>query len=103
MKRVVQALLLAAMAALLAVLAPSPALGSWTPYGAGVGAGVLLAVCLLLGLRRHGGIYDARIDPMELALVCVPAAFIGARLSYCLVRFGFYFLEMGPLSVFLVF
>lgn len=103
MKRFVQALLLAAMAALLAVLAPSPALGSWTPYGAGVGAGVLLAVCLLLGLRRHGGIYDARIDPMELALVCVPAAFIGARLSYCLVRFGFYFLEMGPLSVFRVF
>lgn len=103
MKRFVQALLLAVMAALLAVLAPSPALGSWTPYGAGVGAAVLLAVCLALGLRRRGGAYDTRVDALELALVCVPAAFVGARLSYCLVRFGFYFLEMGPLSVLRVF
>lgn len=86
------------LAVLLAALVPSPTLSLWTPYGAAVGASVLLSTVLLVCLRRKDG-GPAGAEASELALFCLLAALICARLSYCLVRFGFYFIEMGPLSV----
>ena len=79
-----------------------------TWYGAAVALSVLAALWLLIALRRR----EARrvggpgttwlmgvVDPYKLAVWCSPAALVGARLLYCLVRFSFFFLEMGPLSV----
>lgn len=40
-----------------------------------------------------------KVDTLTLALCCVPAAFVGARLLYCLFRFDFYFVELGAMSV----
>lgn len=111
LKNTIRILLLAAELLLLAVLVPSPALTVAerlvTPYGACVSAAALLAVLLLAGLRRQAqpGKQDGptaavwRVDALELAMVCIPLAFAGARLAYCLARFSFYFLEMGPLYV----
>lgn len=87
------------MAALLGVLVPSPTLSGFTPYGACLGAAVLLGAGLLFLLRRGDDPSEARIDPLCLALWCVPAGLVFARLAYCLVRFSFYFYEMGALSV----
>ena len=89
----------AVMAALLAALAPSPAMSEWTPYGVCVGAAALLAAMLLAGLRGRTADAYVRVDAAELALCCLPAAFVCARLSYCLLQPGYYFAEMGPLSV----
>lgn len=103
--------LLALVLAALVYLVPSPALAmGHTPYGACVALGCVLAVLLLRHMRireakrRHphadgpiAVIY--RIHHVELALWCVIPAFVLARLSYCLARFSFYFLEMGPVSV----
>ena len=36
-----------------------------------------------------------KIDTLTLALWCLPAGFIGARLLYCLFRFDFYWSEIG--------
>lgn len=103
--------LLALMLAALVFLVPSPALTmEHTMYGACVALAALLAVLALRQLRaaqvkREYGQADGptaaifRVDPLDLALWCIPAAFVGARLSYCLARSSFYFLEMGPLSV----
>lgn len=87
------------MAALIGVLVPSPTLSGFTPYGACLGAAVLLGAGLLFLLRRGDDPSEARIDPLCLALWCVPAGLVFARLAYCLVRFSFYFYEMGALSV----
>lgn len=97
MNRSLRWAVLACQAALLAVLVPSPTLSRWTPYGAVVGAAALLAAALLA--RQYGREGRPQIDAPDLAVVCLPAAFVCARLSYCLVRFSFYFLELGPLSV----
>jgi len=40
-----------------------------------------------------------KVDTLTLALCCLPAGLIGARLLYCLFRFDFYFFEMGPASI----
>ena len=83
--------------------------GLITPYGLCVAVAALAAVLLLRFLRiaaakKHapvdgpiGVIY--KVDHLDLALWCIPLAFVFARLSYCLARFSFYFLEMGPMSV----
>lgn len=99
MNRTVRAAVLVLMAALLGVLVPSPTLSGFTPYGACVGAAVLLGAALLLLLQKGEEPYDARVDALELALWCVPSALVAARLAHCLIRFSFYFFEMGALSV----
>ncbi|MBP3523907.1 MAG: prolipoprotein diacylglyceryl transferase, partial [Clostridia bacterium] len=111
MNRRIRIALLALMLAALAFLVPSPALTmEHTMYGACVALAALLAVLTLRQLRaaqvnKAYGQDDGPtaaifpVDPLDLALWCIPAAFVGARLSYCLARSSFYFLEMGPLSV----
>ena len=103
--------LLALMLAALVYLVPSPALTmEHTLYGACVALAALLAVLALRQLRADRvkeayGQVDGptavifRIGVLDLALWCIPAAFVCARLAYCLARSSFYFLEMGPLSV----
>ena len=103
--------LLALMLAALVYLVPSPALTTeHTLYGACVALAALLAVLALLQLRADRvkeayGQVDGptaaifRIGVLDLALWCIPAAFVGARLAYCLARSSFYFLEIGPMSV----
>lgn len=111
MNRRIRIALLALMLAALVFLVPSPALTmEHTMYGACVALAALLAVLTLRQLRaaqvnkaygRDDGPTAAifPVDTLDLALWCIPAAFVGARLSYCLARSSFYFLEMGPLSV----
>lgn len=84
-----------------------------TPYGVAVALAALAAVLLLCAqygretARVHRGsdgptaviLAKKGVDPLELALWCIPCALIGARLLYCLIRFDFYFIEMGPVSV----
>jgi len=79
-----------------------------TWYGLAVALGALGAFWLLLAQRRRearrvggpGTLWLMGVaDPYKLALCCIPAALVGARLLYCLVRFSFFFLELGPLSV----
>ena len=80
-----------------------------TWYGAAVALSALLAFWLLLAERRRearrvggpGTLWLMGVtDPYKLAFACIPAALVGARLLYCLVRFSFFFLELGPLSIF---
>lgn len=109
MNRRIKIALLALMLAALVFLVPSPALTTErTMYGACVALAALLAVLALRQLRvaqvkrRYGQAAIAAIfpvDALDLALWCIPAAFVGARLAYCLARASFYFLELGPLSV----
>lgn len=118
MKQAKKWMMLGVMMALLAWLVPSPALAyGWTPYGVCVALGILAAVLLAMYLRRQeirqilaetGRSHECeaaaigiigRVDTLQLALCVVPAALCCARLSYCLIRFSFYFLEMGPASV----
>lgn len=88
-----------------------------TPYGALVAFAALCAVLLLYMQRRAEegrlirelcpkrsdgptAIFIAgRVDPLTLSLVCIPAAFVGARLTYCLIRADFYWVELGAVSV----
>jgi len=103
--------LLALELVLLALLAPSPALrfggGNVTPYGVCTAAAALLAVFLFerLRLRAVKRPVDGpiavifRVDALELALCCIPAALIGARLLYCAMRPGYYLFDMGLLNV----
>lgn len=101
-----------AAALLLALCAvPSPALAyGFTPYGVCLALAAAAAYALLGALRRREAralcpegaasiALLARADALELLLCAVPAALVCARLSYCLIRFSFYFMEMGPLSV----
>ena len=79
-----------------------------TAYSLSVAFAALSALLLLMLLRRC----EARrvggkgtkwlmgcVDPVKLAVWCIPAALVGARLLYCLVRFNFFFFELGALSV----
>lgn len=78
-----------------------------TLYGQFAAASVVFAAYLMYALRRISSgrrseaaeLVVSRIDVMTLALCVVPAAFVGARLLYCLFRFDFFFIEMGPASV----
>ena len=75
-----------------------------TPYGVMTAAAALCAFALLLAQRRRmAGKESAGViglcDPLELALCCIPAAFVGARFLYCLVRADFYLMEMGPAAI----
>lgn len=95
----------------LVALVPSPALAmGFTPYGAFVAAAGVLAIWLLRAQR----VWEAKrryphedgpiaviykVHHLELALAAIIPAFVLARLAYCLTRFSFYFLEMGPVSV----
>ena len=111
MNRTMKIALMVLMLAALVLLVPSPALAmGHTAYGAFAAAGGALAVLLLRQLRireaklRHphadgpiAVIYKAH--HLDLALYTIIPAFVFARLSYCLARFSFYFLEMGPASV----
>ncbi len=107
MNKGIKIALLTLMLAALVFLVPSPALAmQHSMYGACVALAALLAVLMLRQLRaatahRSGGLDAANgeVDALDLALWCIPAAFVGARLAYCLARLSFYFLEMGPLSV----
>lgn len=111
MNKTMKTALLALVLLALIWLAPSPALAmGMTPYGAFVAAGGALAVGLLYALRireakqrypHADGLIAVidRIDHLDLALCAIVPAFVFARLAYCLARFSFYFLEMGPVSV----
>ena len=79
-----------------------------TVYGICVALAALFAVLLLCAqlraeARRTVGCGAigciGHVQPLRLAVFCIPAAFVGARLLFCLVRFGFFFVELGPLSV----
>ena len=111
MNKTIQTALTALVLLALIPLVPSPALAmGQTLYGACVAASGALAVLLLRQLRireakrRHphpdgpiAVIY--KVHHLDLALWAIIPAFVLARLSYCLARFSFYFLEMGPMSV----
>ncbi|MGN0776152.1 MAG: prolipoprotein diacylglyceryl transferase family protein [Candidatus Ventricola sp.] len=98
MNKGIKIALLALMLASLAFLVPSPALAmGHTMYGACTALAALLAVLMLQKNQRTTPV--GGIDALDLALWCIPAAFVGARLAYCLARSSFYFLEMGLLSV----
>ena len=69
-------------------------LGSMTLHFYGV-AVALAAALSVLCLKNHTR--GTRVDAVTLALFVLPCAFALARLMYCVVRFEFVFLEMGPL------
>ena len=71
-----------------------------TAYGLCVALAALCAVLLLCAQRRGRERQAACVAPLQLAVLCIPAAFAGARLLFCLARFSFFFLELGPASVF---
>lgn len=111
MNKTIKTALLVLVLAALVFLVPSPALAmGHTAYGAFAAASALLGMLLLRHLRvcdakrRHGssdgpiGVI-CKVYHLDLALWCVIPAFVLARLAYCLARFSFYFLEMGPVSV----
>lgn len=91
----------------IALLVPSPALieGTFfTLYGQFTALAAVFAVLLLHTTRRQtlrvgsdSQAIDAidRVDTLTMALCCVGAALIGARLLYCLFRFDFYAYDMG--------
>lgn len=92
--------LLALETAALAALVPSPAMATgFSMYGVCVALAALLAVLALHGAGRQKRSAGNAVEALDLAAVCIPAAVVGARLCYCLSRFGYYFLEMHPLSV----
>lgn len=111
MNRRIKVALLVLMLAALVGLVPSPTLAmERTPYGAcvalaGLAAVLTLRLMRLAWVKRRYGQADGptavvfKVETLDLALWCIPAAFVGARLLYCLMRFSFYFLETGPLSV----
>ena len=70
-----------------------------TVYGICVALSALAAVLLLCAQLRDDRRCSGHVQPLRLAVFCIPAAFVGARLLFCLVRFGFFFVELGPLSV----
>lgn len=69
-------------------------LGRMTLHLYGVAVALAAAVGVLYLMRHTRG---TRMDAVTLALFVLPCAFVGARLMYCVVRFEFVFLEMGPL------
>ncbi|MDO5377422.1 MAG: prolipoprotein diacylglyceryl transferase [Clostridia bacterium] len=71
---------------------------SVTAYGATVALAASAAVTMLF-LRAKKAACPA-VDPLRLALVCLPAALIGARLLYCFARADYYLVELGVASVF---
>lgn len=111
MSKSIKTALLAFVLLAMVLLVPSPALAmGYTLYGAFVAAAGALAVLLLLQLRiretkAHHPHEDGpiaviyKVHHLDLALFTILPAFVLARLSYCLARFSFYFLEMGPVSV----
>jgi len=105
MNKLMKRLLWAGMLAVVALLVTSPAMAyEWTMYGLRVATGVFLGYLLLYALRRREAGAQAvgmlgRVDADDLMIWCVPAAVLGARLLYCIIRFSYYFVEMGPLSV----
>lgn len=68
---------------------------SVTAYGGMVAFSALAAVLMLLFRERK----RTEVDPLTLALCCIPAAFVGARLAYCLVRAQYYMVELGAASI----
>ena len=105
MNKTMKCLLWLGMLAVIALMVISPAMAyEWTMYGLFVAAGAALGYLMLRVLRRKEAGEQAvgmigRVDADELMIWCIPAALIGARLLYCLIRFSYYFLEMNPLSV----
>lgn len=98
--------LLALELVFLAVLAPSPALrfdgGIVTLYGVCTTFAALLALVLFERLRlrtiklpKDGPIaVILRVDALELALCVIPAALLGARLLYVMMRPGYYLADI---------
>lgn len=79
-----------------------------TPYSICVALSALVAMLLMQVLRRRtlreGTNTQAieaigKIDLLTLALWCLPAGLVGARLLYCLFRFEFYAFEVGAAGV----
>lgn len=109
MNRRKRQLCLALMLLLLPALAPSPALryggGAVTAYGvctalaaaAGVWLFERLRVRRVIGTKRKDGPIAVlfRVDALELALWCIPAALAGARALYVLLRPGYYLFDAG--------
>ncbi len=63
---------------------------------------VALAVALSIGMlwaTRYGKEQIRRVPLYAMAIACIPLAFVCARLCYCLFRYDYYFLELGPLSL----
>lgn len=111
MRKSIKTALLAFVLLALIALVPSPALAmGHTLYGVFAATAGALAMLLLRQLRicearaRHphadgpiAVIY--KVHHLDLALFTIIPAFVLARLSYCMARFSFYFVEMGPASV----
>lgn len=70
---------------------------SVTAYGAAVAFSAFASALMLLFRAKRTDYRGA--DPLLLALGCIPAAFVGARLLYCLVRVEYYVVELGAASV----
>ncbi|MBR5301515.1 MAG: prolipoprotein diacylglyceryl transferase [Clostridia bacterium] len=111
MNKSIKTALAALVLAALVGLVPSPALTmGFTPYGVFVAAAGALAIGWLSMQRireakRSHPHTDGpvavihKVHHLDLALFAIIPAFVCARLAYCLARFSFYFVEMGPLSV----
>ena len=110
MKALKKVLIAVALLAI-AVLVPSPALmegAFFTLYGQFIAVTGLFAILLvnssrkqILRIGRDDAAIDVirRVDTPTLALCCIPAALVGARLLYCLFRFDFYAFEVGVAGV----
>lgn len=79
-----------------------------TLYGQFVALAAVFSILLLHVRRRQtlriGSDQAAveairKVDTLTLALCCIPAALVGARLLYCLVRYDFYFFEIGAAGI----
>lgn len=105
MNKTVKRVLWLGMLCAIALMVTSPAMAyEWTMYGVCVAAGTALGFVLLQALRRREAGAGAiavlgRVDADDLMIWCIPAALIGARLLYCMVRFSYYFVEMNPVHV----
>lgn len=105
MNKTMKRVLWLGMLCAVALMVTSPAMAyEWTMYGVCVAAGTALGFVLLHALRRQEARKQAiavlgKVDADSLMIWCIPAALIGARLLYCLIRFSYYFVEMSPWHV----
>ncbi|MBP3656842.1 MAG: prolipoprotein diacylglyceryl transferase [Clostridia bacterium] len=72
-----------------------------TWYGLAAALSALCAFLLYGAIRRRSGAAGADdLVPYKMALACIPAALVGARLSYCLLRISYFVYDVGLLQAF---